>query len=508
MNRLIYLIPIIFIGLLSCKKNETYESDAEILSNWNYSSESYLKDSTLYITKLVSLWQENIHPKNINDLVDSVKVRRFTKEFDMAEDVLDNLIQMTPQDPATREPIDRFSFLDRQGVVNEEIQNARSISYGLYVFYLQTPESEKDNADLYIRMVDLNSPAYIAGLRRGDRILSINGDTKYDYITQYSQNFRGINQALSSKSMTIKWKKPNGQEMEKSIISAEYSIDPILSNWTNTIGNKKVGYFALSSFLSLTKVEQDDDDKDVVTLTKLHSDLEKLFNKYESEGVKELIIDLRYNGGGATATAEYLANKLVPSSATNKRMYYYKLNPFVSQELGDAFPAVNFNKNGNLSLSKVYFLVTNSTASASELLINSLKPYMDVQVIGSENTYGKPVGFWGIPIGKKGNRADLFVTSFQMFNSANFGDYFNGLAPNKLTKEDYFKDFGDEEEGFIAEAIYHIKNGSYSSAGRSALAAKDLHRINNTHLLKFINSNRVSDLGMFKFSTQKLKLTK
>lgn len=508
MKKIIYILPLILLTIFSCKKNDSYESDAEILSSWNYSSESYLKDSTLYLTKLISLWQENIHPKNINDLLDSVEVRRFTKKYDKAEDVLDNLIKMTPKEPKTGEPIDRFSFLDREGAVNEEIQNARSTSFGIYVFYLQTPESEKNNADLYIRMVDLNSPAYIAGLRRGDRIMSINGNIKYDYNSQKSQDFRGINQALASKSMNIKWKKPNGEEVEKSIISAEYSIDPILTNWTNTIGNKKVGYFAFSTFLSLTKIEEKEDGSEIVVPTKLSSDFQNLFNNYESEGVKELIIDLRYNGGGSTATAEYLANKLVPISATGKRMYYYKLNSFLSndEDVKASFAPVNFRKNGNLSLTKVYFLVTNSTASASELLINSLKPYMDVQVIGSENTYGKPVGFWGIPIGKKGNSADIFVTSFQMFNADNFGDYFNGLTPNKLAKEDYFKEFGDEEEGFIAEAIHHIKNGSYSPANRSAITNKNLERVNNTYLLKSINSNRASDLGMFKFSKENIRL--
>ncbi|MCA5004307.1 S41 family peptidase [Sphingobacterium bovistauri] len=497
MKRFLYTLSIITAFLIySCDKKDSPNPDNN--NEWDTSAEAYLKDSTLYITKLVSLWQDYIIPANINDIADSVKVRNITKNQPTADSTLNYLIGLTPKD-ASGNPYDRFSFLDRQGVVNEEIQNARAISYGMYVFYLKTTESKQDNnnAHLYVRMVDLNSPSYQAGIRRGDRIISINGNTKFDYNTQNSQNFRGISDALGSEKMVIKWKKPSGEELEKTVISGQYSINPILTSWIKDIDNKKVGYFAFSSFLSIINNQNQP--------TNLQQSFQTLFTQFETEGIKHLIVDLRYNGGGSTFTAEYLANKIVPATANGKRMYYYKLNPFVEAELGDEFPPEDFNKSGSLELTKVYFLVTSSTASASELLINSLKPYMDVQVIGSENTYGKPVGFWGIPIGKKPSTADIFVTSFQTFNANNFGDYFNGLTPNKLTKEDFFKEFGDVNEGFIAEAIFHIKNGSYSTATRSAIAAKDLRRVNNTYNIKSVNS-RASDIGMFKFSDNVIKL--
>lgn len=490
-------LSLLLFVTMSCDKNDN--PTPEPTNKWDTSPEAYLRDTTLYWTKVLSLWQDNIIPANINDVMDSVKVRNITKDFQTAEALLEHLIGMTPKDPATNQPYDRFSFLDRESVVSEEIQNARSTSYGMYVIYLQTAESVKDNnnADLYIRMVDLNSSAYQAGLRRGDRILSINGNTKYDYNTQRAQGFKGINDALNTESMTVKWRKPDGQEVEKKITQAQYSVNPILNSWVAELDGQKVGYFAFSSFISIISNQGQP--------TNLFNSLETLFTNYENQGVKHLIVDLRYNGGGATLTAEYLANRIAPAIANGKRMYYYKLNPVVQSELGDEFPPTDFNKRGNLELTKVYFLVTSSTASASELLINSLKPYMDVQVIGSENTYGKPVGFWGIPIGKKPAKADIYVTSFQMFNSANFGDYFNGLTPNKLTREDFLRDFGDPQEGFIAEALYHIKNGGYSSGTRSAIAAKDLQRVNSTHQVKAINT-RISDMGMFKFGKENIKL--
>ena len=111
----------------------------------------------------------------------------------------------------------------------------------------------------------------------------------------------------------------------------------------------------------------------------------------------------------------------------------------------------------------------------------------------------------GIPIGKKPANGEIYVTSFQMFNASNFGDYFNGLAPNKLSREDFLKDFGDPSEGFIAEALYHIKNGSYSSGTRSTIASKDISRVNSTHKVKTVNT-RISDMGMFKFGNESIKL--
>ena len=500
-NFLLFLSVLTTLFIVSCDKKSAPEPEPETElpgKDWDTSPEAYLKDSTLYFTKLLSLWQNSILPTNLNDILDSTKVRAITKNHDKAEDVLDYLIGMTPKD-AAGDPYDRFSFLDRKGTVSEEIQNARSTSYGIYVLFLQTTESARDNnnAFLYVRMLDLNSPAYVAGIRRGDRILSINGNTKYDYNTQRAQNFKGINDALNSESMTIKWQKPNGETLEKTITQSQYSINPILSQWVKDIDGKKVGYFAFSSFISiLTNQGQ---------FNSLHTNLQNMFTTFENQGVKHLIVDLRYNGGGSTYTAEYLANKLAPAAVTGKKMYYYKLNPIVQEELGDQFSPVTFNKNGNLEPLRVYFLVTDNTASASELLINSLSPHMDVQIIGSENTYGKPVGFWGIPIGKKAASADIYVTSFQMFNSEDFGDYFAGLAPNKIAREDFLKDFGDEQEGFIAEALYHIKNGSYSSGSRSAIAPSNLQRVNSTYPIKSINT-RASDLGMFKFGNESIKL--
>lgn len=495
-----YITFLIVIGAaIGCKKDRLPEEE----NNWSIADESYLKDSTLFYTKLLSLWQDYIIPRNIGDIQDSTVLRSLTQKYETAEDVLDYLVSLTPNDPNSNKPIDRYSFIDREGTISREIQDAVSTSYGMSVFYLQTQEAYNDNnnAYLYVRMVDANSPAYAAGIRRGDRILSINGKTNFDWNTQNPLKFKDLYAALATIEMTVKWRTPNSVDIEKKIISSSYAFDPILSNKVFDISGKKIGYLAFSSFVNII-------NKD--TYTKMYSDFENIFNSFESNGVSSLIVDLRYNGGGSVNTAEYLADKIAPSTADKKLMYTYKVNKILGDQwkwtaVDSAFGPVNFKKKGNLNLNTVYFLVTNSTASASELLINSLKPYMNVQVIGSEKTYGKPVGFFGIPIERGKSKLEIYVTSFQMFNASGFGDYFGGLDLNKTTREDFLKDFGDPLEGFIAEALYHAKNGSYSIATKSAIASKDRIRNENSRNIMNVNT-KASDLGMFKFKDELRRL--
>ncbi|ERJ58271.1 S41 family peptidase [Sphingobacterium paucimobilis] len=504
-----YLVLLAAISFsVGCKKNlvepKPEEPPIEIVEE----DELFLKDSTLLYTKLLSLWQDYIIPRNLASLDDPTVLRSLTKNYNTAENVLNYLMGLTPIDPTTGKPIDRFSFLDREGEISREIESAVASSYGMYVFYLQTEEAFRDagNAYLYVRMVDVNSPAYAAGIRRGDRILSLAGRTDLDWNNQQRQNFKGLNEALKSSSMNVRWATPNSVTNEKLITNSIYNFDPVLENKvfevnTNAKGIQKVGYLAFSSFVAI-------ENKGIKT--QMYADFEDIFNSFESSGINSLIVDLRYNGGGSVYTAEYLADKIIPAFSGKKKMYDFKMNDVLEKQWkwtaqDSAFGPVNFDKKGNLNLATVYFLVTNSTASASELLINTLKPHMNVVVIGSENTYGKPVGFFEVPIEHGESKVGIYVTSFQMFNSEGFGDYFGGLKPDKITYEDFLKDFGDSQEGFIAEALYHVKTGMYSTLTKAAIASKDRLRNQNSKNIKNINS-RPSDMGMFKFNKETLRL--
>jgi hypothetical protein len=112
-------------------------------------------------------------------------------------------------------------------------------------------------------------------------------------------------------------------------------------------------------------------------------------------------------------------------------------------------------------LNRLFFIVSQNTASASELLINSLMPYMEVQLIGPSHTHGKPVGFYPIPV------FDwyIFPVSFRTVNKNGEGNYFNGLNLNYQVTDGLDKDWGDAGEGCLSSVLNYINNGSFARFG-------------------------------------------
>lgn len=510
---------LLIVCLVACKKDVKTPEDSEIKppqTDRAYESDAYenlVKDSVFYYTKLFSLWQDELPPKNINDLEKEGYIRQnYTRYFERGEYVLDWMISI-PKD-AKGVPIDRFSFLDREGVVSDEIQDAVATSFGMYVFYLQTEESG-NNADLYIRMVDKGSPAYGIGLERGDRIISINDDTKIDYNSQQADDFKGINNYLNFNNLKIRFKKLDGRVIEKSIASTRYNLDPILDSRVMMEGNKKIGYLAFSSFVSVINTVNEQ-----ASFTPMYYRFEEIFDDFQSEGIQELVIDLRYNGGGSTATAEYLVNRIIPSSADKKLMYRYEINSLLKSwgwdRQEDGFAPVSISKKGNLELSRVYFLVTKGSASASELLINVLKPYMQVYMIGTyavddknntvaEKTYGKPAGFFEWKI--LDDDIGLYATSFKMYNSRNEGDYFDGLIPNAHVWEfQNFLSFGNPNESMLASALNHIKGGSFAAKAARMTIASSGKVLTRRPKVKAGIQKDIWRSNMFKFNEGNVKL--
>lgn len=358
---------------------------------------------------------------------------------------------------------DKYSFID-DGTVAGELGGVAG-DFGFSVFFASTN-------DLRIKYVYATSPAGVQGLKRGYQITKINGST--DINTSDARIDYVVNAIFgSSPTVAMTVLKPDGTSQDVTITKANYNINPVLFTKTYTVGPKKVGYIVFNSFT-----------------TNSTDFLDAAFTQFSTDGITELVVDLRYNGGGSVATSEAFTNLIAPTAQNGKVMYttywtqtmqdnqatilqnqkfYAKGNDGVTRMYSyfdysykPTVAAGNqevFAKRGSLNgLTRVYFIVTSSTASASELLINNLKPVIDVKLIGKK-TYGKPVGFFSIRIDKN----DLYIPQFETKNQLNQGGYFDGMAVDKDIFDDVTKDFGDPTEKLLAQALYYSANGGFSS---------------------------------------------
>jgi carboxyl-terminal processing protease len=356
----------------------------------------------------------------------------------------------------------KYSFID-EGAASARL-NAVTGDFGFAPLYIT-------NDDLRIKYVYSGSPADLAGIKRGYQITSINGRTALTYDGSGGTNVNFVVNAYSASStITMILKKPDGTSFTTNMNTATYKINPVITYKVLDQGNgKKIGYIVFNSF---------------VTLASTQAALTTAFDAFTTQGVTDLVVDLRYNGGGYVETAAYLSNLIAPTAANSQVMYttYYNSTLAANKEtllknqvrkddkgqlynysqIDYSTASEKFVKQGSLNISRVFFLVTGSTASASELTINNLRPYMNVQLIGS-TTYGKPVGFFDINVGKY----QMYIAEFETKNSAGQGGYYAGMTPasttypGKIAIDDPTKDFGDPTEGLLAQAINYVNKGAY-----------------------------------------------
>ena len=531
------------VVILSCEKDddENTKNRFAIDKSKTYIDDEYenkLKDSVWYYYKYLSLWEPVIEPATarLNEMDSTYFLKKnYTKYFQSANDVIGYLMYLTKASVVGKsvpsnvgsgnnynfysdvlythnkdesKAYDWYSFLDRGGFVSGAIQKGLVSGLGMEVVYID--KSNDNNADLFIRFVEKNSAAYIAGLRRGFQILKLNDDSRIDYNTQKAGNFNTLNNYLNSSRVTVEYKTPAGEIHSVEVIykSNNYA-DAVFVDTVLTTGGKNVGYLGLSSFLSR--------DAWVITsegYQRFDNRINNAFAAFTAQGISEFVMDLRYNGGGSVLTAEYLSDLLVPSSASSQLMYNYKINTILKEfgwdEPGEEFGPVYFTKQGSLNLDRVYFLVTEETASASELLINILSPYMDVYMIGTyhsengktvaNNTYGKPVGFFPIDVVTASNQ--LYVASFQMFNKDGYGDYFDGLKPKHHVWEfQSFLDFGNTEETMLATALEHIRTGVFKTTQPRSVQGK--YNLESKISREGFGPRKIQ--GMYKFPSKKVQ---
>ncbi|GAB3906305.1 S41 family peptidase [Mucilaginibacter boryungensis] len=465
MKKTLYFAVILLAGAFTaCKKHKVDPVGPDAPG----STIDLIRDSIFLYSKEAYYWADGLpdyatfQPRTIAGSTDQASV---TAEV--------NIISQYKINPATNLPYEyvansggqaKYSFID--GGQTSTALGGTKADFGFAITAIS-------NTDFRVRYVYSTGPAGVAGLHRGEQIVTINGRSNLDLSVTADYNF--VINALGTSPMSITLKKADGSTYGVTLNSTSYTVNPVLLYKIFDLGGgKKVGYIVFNSFTAPSNAQPK---------------LDEAFNYFTTNGITDLVVDLRYNGGGYVSTSEYLANLIVPAAKNNTLMYNTFFNPTLQSgkeellkkqffrdannnlynygqvDYSVAGNAVNFSKKGSLAVPRVFFIVTGSTASASELAINNLRSQMDVKLIGT-TSYGKPVGFFAINI----NKYQLYVPEFETKNSANQGGYYTGMLPGSADypgfndKDDLTKDFGDATEGLLAHALNYVKQGTYGTA--------------------------------------------
>ena len=327
-------------------------------------------------------------------------------------------------------------------------------------------------SDIRIYYVNPGSAAGLAGLNRGDRIVQLNGTT-----LSAGNSTRNLELAQQQQHMELRVINTMNETRTVQLTKTAYDGNPIYKSLILDIEGRKIGYLACSRFLNQVRMQ---------------TVLDPIFAAFAQAGIRELILDLRYNVGGYVSGAQHLLNLIAPPSLNGKVMFAEHFNtkmqqgkatllkkqPYLDINGNQVFinnrPATYFDidysikanteyfeKSGSLNnLQTVAVITTGNTASASELVINTLKPYLNVRLIGTR-TYGKPVGFFGISVDKY----TLYLSSFHIRNANNEADYFDGFSPDVVAGDDILHDFGNIQEESLAKALADM-TGQGTAASR------------------------------------------
>lgn len=427
-----------------------------------------------------------LYKDNVSDLADD----RFASQGDLTnyitgfstpKTLFENLVFDRPT-------TDKFSWIVSDYQALEAAFAGVSKKNGMSFGFFADPDTNSNKAYGYVRYVLPSSNAANNGIVRGTIFSSVNGvEITYDSVTSQIDN--GIILSLGNDVYTIGLATYDGlvvtptnttTELTKAVLTE----NPILQSSVLEVNSIKIGYLMYNSFTA------NYDDQ-----------LNAVFANFQANGVTQLVLDFRYNPGGSVHSAITLSSLVTGQFAgqvfsteqwNSKWQSYFEqndpaqlINSFVSQTRnGQALNSLNLNK--------VYVITTGRSASASELVINGLNPYIDVIQIGTATTgkFQASVTLYdSLNFGKTGanpgHKYAMQPLVFKSLNSVGFTDYFNGFSPgNTMELAEDFSNMdvlGNETEPLLALAIADI-----TSSGKASLMINK-EKINRIRVIDFVN---------------------
>ncbi|MCH7403048.1 S41 family peptidase [Belliella kenyensis] len=379
------------------------------------------------------------------------------------------LEDMRPPIANTSDPEDYFEALlytptDRFSAIYPNFQELINSLSGVsteagYEIALLRESSTNNNVIALVLYVKKDSPAKAANIQRGDLITQINGTTMT--LTNYQTVLRGRNTAHN---VTLRKFNEAGSSFGApetvSVNAVELEENPNFYHSVITDGSHKIGYLVYH-FFAPGKIDPISGDTD----SRYDDEMAAIFAEFKAENVNQLILDFRYNGGGYVSSANNLASLIVPNFSPELVFSKTRFNSFLSrfsdfQNVQTRFTQKSQNIGDQLVDKKIYILTSGRTASASELIINGLRPYLDIVLIG-ETTTGKNVGSFAIEDeDNPKNTYGLLPIVSKSFNSLNQSDYSTGFTPTiEVDEFDFFpwREFGDTRDPLLQTAISSIK---------------------------------------------------
>jgi len=414
----IFILLFLLALVAGCDKDDPTQDPQSPVNN-NGKEEIQVPDSIIAINKFIKgemeiyyLWNEYMPDLD------------YTKQPDPFE-FFDTLLY---------KPVDRWSFLtdDYQALMEsyQGIEESMGHSFGLYLY-----SNSDDGVFGVIQFVYPGSPAAEAGLKRGDLFTAINGEdlTVDNYQTLLNNNAYTLTVAEIQGKTVVPVR-------EVQLKARKITENPILYYDTLHCNGTVIGYLVYKNFLS-----------------NYNDSLSDAFAWLDAAGIDEMVLDLRYNNGGAIVSMQHLASILAPAQQINNADViitdeYNAILTYYYNNQGISLETCFFNISPNLNLNRLYILTGRNSASASEALIIGLDPYMDVITIGQQ-THGKYTGAFVIYDTEKKHNWAMQPIVFKYANSVGFSDFPDGLTPDYSGDDDLFYPLGDRNEGLLASAI-------------------------------------------------------
>lgn len=357
---------------------------------------------------------------------------------------------LTPKKTASGTDVDKFSFLTDTYSWNNFV-GSTGLGYGVMV-----KSSNVSGAKVVtVSHVYPNTPAMTSGLARGDQIISVDGVFVSDTSTA-GQAVLGEalspTKAIAHTFVLLRAGTTFSKTLQPEAVSLQQAEYKVLNQ-----NGRKQGYLLFNSHVPSAE-----------------NYLVSAMNTFKQAGVSDLVVDLRYNGGGYIAIASALAYSVAGSAKvlgkpfeqvrfSDKRTSENSAINFLSSGLGNqSYPTLN--------LTKIYVLVSGDTCSASESFINGLRG-VDVQVelIGN-TTCGKPYAFY------PQDNCGLTYAAMEMegVNAKGEGGFSDGIAPQCVANDDLTHPLGDPAEGMLSVALKRMQGQTCSQASALALGATSL----------------------------------